>query len=496
MFQKKIFLLLFFNIFALSAQINNENAVKKDTFVFDSIIHIQKIKHLLGVKYTKNRSLNIAGKKIHDTLYIYIQNKKNKDTIVSTFGQIENDLNQINRQYYSKGYIFNKLVPDRISIENNRLKIYYNLINLSALKIDSITYTSKIPDNIVKHINKNFLRKVFSAQNTNTLNKFISNNTGFTVINNNILFKGNKNVLSVDVKKQNLNTIDGLLSFGYDTQKKELLVNGQLNSILYNVLNANERIQLRWQKIDDLQNYLIKTDFPYIFGSNLSFNNTFRLQRKDTSELSLFNKIDLGWKYKSHTFSVHYSLEQIKRIENSLNQNYIGIQHQLKLNTNTELIKFGYENRLLNSFSIDVFNNHNYYMYNELIYNFSIIKKQGVFIGFHNYISNSDRSNQLLNTINDIDRNNTIDFNKVKSMQLIKSSYYFANKNQIFYTIHDFVNENTTTKQHKAYINIGVGGQLLRKNQNLTLNLYIPIFLTKVSDYQKVYISIRQLFRF
>jgi hypothetical protein len=497
MFQEKIFLLLFFNIFALSAQIETDSVVINDHMVFDSILHIQKKNHLLGLKYGEKKSIYINGENISDTLYIYIQNNQLNDSISSTFELIEKDIKRINRKYYSEGFIFNKLVPAKIMVKKKRLKIYYNLLYLSKLNIDSIGYTNKLPGNIVRRLNKDFLNKTFSEATIENICAFISNNTIFSVTNTNILFKKNKNVLNISLVKQKQNTIDGLLGFGYDAQKKNLLINGEINSIIYNVFNANEKLQLRWQKTDNFQSYLIKTDFPNIFGSHFGINNTFQLQRKDTTEINIFDRFEFEWKHKSHKASIHLASEQTKGFKSSTNEIFIGLEHRYFLKPNEYLSKFGYKNKIVNSFSVNIPNNSKlFYIYNELLYSFATIKNQGVLFSIHNYISNSNNPNQTLSTINKLNRNSTIDFNPIKSIQLIESSYYFISKNQIFYSIHDLVNENTITNQVKSYINIGVGGQILRKNQNLTLNIYFPISLSKAADYQNVYISIKQLFRF
>lgn len=481
----------------VTAQIKDSVCINIEQLNTDRILLLQRQQHLLGMQIEEHH--NLKGIKLSDTLYIYIHKKNNRDSIVSYFGNIVKQLDSLNKYYYKNGYIFNKLKADSINIKNNKIHIYYTLKNTTILQIDSLYFSKKIPENISKYLNKHYISKKMNNQNIRAINDFITQNTVFiTQKNSNIFFKRNKNILNINIKKTQKNSLDGLLGFRYDNADKKLSLTGEVNGTLYNSFNANEKIHFRWQKNTQTQNYLIDGNFPYIRGSNFGLRNIFLTQRKDSTEIVIYNRFTLTWQTKKHLFSLHYTINNLNQIITGKQKNeYLGLGYRFRWTTKSNLERFGIYNETINTISINTKANQiGFFSYNQLNYILKIFSNQGIKITGVNYFSNENLSGQFLTTKSNIYRNNYLNPDNLKSLQIIKSAYYFVNNKQIFYSIHDFVNTNTLSNQTKTYINIGIGTQILRKNQNLTLQVYIPIFISKTTDNQDVYISIRQTLRF
>jgi len=446
-----IYILFYLGIGLTSAQTIKTISVKLDTINAKNILLLQKDKHMLGIQVLKNEKLNILGNKISDTLYIYIHNKNNVDTLTTNFKMLEQRLKDENLKYYKNGYIFNKLIADSIAIKNKNIRIFYTLKNTNTLLIDSISFSKKMPKNMIKNINKHFLKKRINQKNITFISNYITKHTTFIATKKNrLFFKKNINILDFSIHKAQKNSIDGLVGFRYENEKKTLSLTGEVNSHLYNMFNANEEIHFRWQKNTHTQNYLINTSFPFLFGSNFGVNNNFSLQQKDSTEIAVYNQIEATWQFENHRLGMHYIIDTKDQINTvAQKSNYLGFQYRYHWLPNDKLTPFGLSNQTINNISINTnADRFSFFIYNQVNLTIKTFNHQGIKVSGINYYTNQNFDTNFINTKNNIYRDNYQIIEGIKSMQILKSAYYFVNDKQIFYSIHDFVNENMISLKH------------------------------------------------
>ena len=84
-------------------------------------------------------------------------------------------------------------------------------------------------------------------------------------------------------QKKKSNSFDGILGFGNDKTDK-FTFNGSLNVNFRNMFNSFESINIFWQRNPDKgQTFDLKTDIPYLFGSNVGTNINVNIYRQDST---------------------------------------------------------------------------------------------------------------------------------------------------------------------------------------------------------------------
>jgi len=169
-----------------------------------------------------------------------------------------------------------------------------------------------------------------------------------------VLFKKDSTHLYLFVDKLETSSFDGIINFASKENGQGLLLNGNLDLKLSNILNTGENFELFWNKVaQEKSEFKINFTIPYIFNSSLSTEIGFNLYRQDSTFLNTsFNfKTDFDFSTRSKA-SILYSNERssylLSTTENNLDSysNYfIGSGYQLKNISNTDLYKndFGLE---------------------------------------------------------------------------------------------------------------------------------------------------------
>jgi len=126
-----------------------------------------------------------------------------------------------------------------------------------------------------------------------------------------VLFKQDSTILYLFLKRLKTSSVDGIINFASKDDGSGLLVNGNLDLKLNNVLNTGEAFQLYWNRVrEGNSEFRIGASIPYLFSSSFSTDMSFNIYRQDSTFLNttLNLKLDYQLNPKSTVF-VSYSSE-------------------------------------------------------------------------------------------------------------------------------------------------------------------------------------------
>ena len=104
-----------------------------------------------------------------------------------------------------------------------------------------------------------------------------------------ISFEEEKTVLYVYLDKRKVNRFDGYIGFQPVSELTgKLAINGELSLSLQNIFHIGEAISLDWRSSERYSQYLnVDAQFPYLFRTRFGIDGHFRLDKQDTTYLTL-----------------------------------------------------------------------------------------------------------------------------------------------------------------------------------------------------------------
>lgn len=457
-------------------------------FVFyHSFSQVDTINYKVSSGTKKNDSINNLFDKIKwsDTLYLYIEKEK---YLCLTFKDLKKQLNRLNDSLFDKGFIYNKIYPEKITIVNNRIHLYYNIKTGNKVLLDSIVFSNyNFPRNYSKNLLKKFKNQPLTHLLINEIKQNILRNNQFLVKENaQILIDKEKHYLSIGIDKKKTNSISGVLGFNYNNELQKPELEGEFKTGLFNIFKHAEDISFVWRKNKLNQNLLVNFKIPYLLSSDFSLQNSFFINREDSTSYTISNKTFLGWHYKKNSININYTSELIKE-KYLTHNNFIGFSylHSLKQHNTNYIKSIGVHLSIKNDKKKNlIFNTNIHYFF---------YKKNWYFKQDWYYLQNFTNSRFSLNQFEEhFFRKNNIVETEIKKLINLKNEVVFKHNEYQFYGIYDFIYKEVIDNPSVNYINLGLGIKILNKNQKLTVEVIKPLFLTHLINYQSIYINIKQ----
>jgi hypothetical protein len=126
-----------------------------------------------------------------------------------------------------------------------------------------------------------------------------------------VLFKQDSTILYLFLKRLKTSSVDGIINFASKDDGSGLLINGNLDLKLNNVLNTGESFQLYWNRVKEGNSeFRIGTSVPYIFSSSFSTDINFNIYRQDSTFLNTTLQAKLNYQLNpKSTILASYSRE-------------------------------------------------------------------------------------------------------------------------------------------------------------------------------------------
>lgn len=478
---------------------NIHNKLKKKGFFITTIDTIVKFEE----KYTAFFNL---GKKTNTIIVIIpheltIRNLGIRDdSIRIKTKEFENFKNLLLADLDVKGNSFSEIKFTNPTYVKDTLVLQLKIIESSRRNIDKVLVKGykEFPKKFIKRFFKIKKQTIFSKQKIREVSQ-LTKSLDFVREKKEpeVLFKKDSTHLYLFVDKLETSSFDGIINFASKENGQGLLLNGNLDLKLSNILNTGEYFELFWNKIaQEKSEFKINSTIPYIFNSSLSTEIGFNLYRQDSTFLNTsFNfKTEYGFSTRSKA-SILYSNEKSSYLLNTTENNldsysnyFIGTGYQLKNISKTDLYKNNYGIELYASLGkrktsfIDV---NQFKLKVSTFVNIQTTKKSYIHIKTETRILNSN--NYLINELYRIGGANSIRGLNEQSIYTNRFSYatieyrFLTSAVSYLYSITDigFYKESISNKTRNVF---GLGGGYRFKLNNNFIDLGYVIGNTSNSE--------------
>ena len=119
-----------------------------------------------------------------------------------------------------------------------------------------------------------------------------------------ISFEEDKTLLYVFLDKRQVNRFDGYIGFQpVNEQTGKLAITGELSLALQNIFHIGERLSLEWRSSEKHSQYLnLDAAFPFLFRTRFGIDGHFRLDKQDTTYLTLNFHIGIPYHFRHDSY--------------------------------------------------------------------------------------------------------------------------------------------------------------------------------------------------
>ena len=460
----------------INAELISNNKVNDSTFLFE--INLKNRTNFVHIYIGKNSNLKLLSMAFQKS-----------DTINVKISETESYLNALLNNLESKGYSLAKIKLINFQNKNNSLyaELFLDEGNLRVLNNIVIKGYDKFPESHKKEILRIFKNKTFNQDN---LSKVQNTFEQFRFVNQikypEILFTKDTTKIYVYLEKAKANKFDGYIGFSND-KKNKLELNGYLDLLLVNIMNAGENLSLYWKSDSGNQKtFNLGVEVPYIFKSPIGIKANLNIYKQDSIFQNAKTSIDVGYffSYTSRLYLGYQSSESsdIQKTNNSnirdysnsfvtTNFEYVNLdKSNFLFPEKTKLIsKIGYGSRYSNS------NNYQQFFANiDISHSLKLNDKNSVYLKSRNYYLQSDQ--YIINELYRFGGINSIRGFNENSLQgnffssLLSEYRYLVSPDLYVHTILDYgyFSDATSSKSDNLF-GVGFGFGLLTKNGLLNM---------------------------
>lgn len=460
----------------INTELISNNKVTDSTFLFE--INLKNRTNFVHIYIGKNSNLKLLSKAFHK-----------RDTIKVKIGETESYLNALLNDFESKGYSLAKIKLINFQSKNKSLyaELFLDQGNLRILNNIVIKGYDKFPESHKKEILRVFKNKTFNQEN---LSKVQNTFEQFRFVNQikypEILFTKDTTKIYVYLEKAKANKFDGYIGFSND-KKNKLELNGYLDLLLVNIMNAGENLSLYWKSDSGNQKtFNLGVEVPYIFKSPIGIKANLNIYKQDSIFQNAKTSIDVGYffNYNSRLYLGYQSAESsdIQKTNNSsirdYNNSYVTANFEyVNLDKSNFLFpektkvssKIGYGSRYSNS------NNYQQFFANiDISHSLKLNDKNSVYLKSRNYYLQSDQ--YIINELYRFGGINSIRGFNENSLQgnffssLLSEYRYLVSPDLYVHTILDYgyFSDATSSKSDNLF-GVGFGFGLLTKNGLLNM---------------------------
>lgn len=119
-----------------------------------------------------------------------------------------------------------------------------------------------------------------------------------------VSFEEDKTLLYVFLDKRQVNRFDGYIGFQpVNEQTGKLAVTGELSLALQNLFHLGESLSLEWRSSERHSQYLnLDAAFPFLFRTRFGIDGHFRLDKQDTTYLTLSYHIGIPYHFRHDSY--------------------------------------------------------------------------------------------------------------------------------------------------------------------------------------------------
>lgn len=208
--------------------------------------------------------------------------------------------------YENNGYPFASIQIDSLGITNNTISAKLNLTKNKYCLFDSVkvigtaNISEKYIENYIRIKDGDFYNEILVKAISNRVKElpFVDQAQPFKVV-----FKERGNELILDLKKKKASRFNGVLGIQPDNNTGEIRFTGDIKLNLINSFKKGEEIDFNWRSIQkSTQDLKAKFIYPFLFDTPFGLDYNFKLFKKDTTFIDVFNKIGIRYILKGNNY--------------------------------------------------------------------------------------------------------------------------------------------------------------------------------------------------
>ncbi|MDP4827795.1 MAG: hypothetical protein NWR73_08915 [Flavobacteriales bacterium] len=198
--------------------------------------------------------------------------------------------------FENKGYPFAQVAYTVVADGNDQLRIHASVNAGTYFAYDSLIVKSEIRQSTAYFEQYLNIRKgqPYSEKDFRNISKRIKELDFVELIRpSEALFHSKGADISVYLKSKRANRFDGIVGFQPDANTGKIVLTGNVNLGLQNVLKRGEQFNLEWKRLQfQTQDLKISAAYPYILSTRIGLWGDVQLYRRDTTFTT--NKIELS----------------------------------------------------------------------------------------------------------------------------------------------------------------------------------------------------------
>ena len=209
--------------------------------------------------------------------------------------------------YENHGYPFASLKIDSIKINHTNIAANIRLAKNKLYKIDSvkITGTASISDHYIQNYIRikdgDYYNEQLIKNISNRLKEipFVEEKTPYKIV-----FTENESKIILNLKRKQASRFNGVLGIQPDNQTGDIRLTGDIKLNLLNAFKKGEEIDFNWRSIrKNTQDLKTGVMLPFLFNTPFGIDYDFKLFKKDTTFIDVYNKIGLRYSLKGNSYA-------------------------------------------------------------------------------------------------------------------------------------------------------------------------------------------------
>jgi len=257
------------------------DSLSQNNFYLTELKSVNESENSIEIFYDKGKNFNGGLIKLEDEVAL---NLKLPRELYSQ--NIDSLKKAVSENYRLRGFAFNRVKTKFLGLKNGEPQLELSVAEGERRKLDAIVVRGyeKVPKRFIKNIERDFKGQVYDDKNLSKLNQTLQNHP-FVALEKppQTLFTRDSTQIYLFLQKKKSNTFDGIVGFGNDKNEK-FSFNGSLNVNFRNMFNSFETVNIFWQRNPDRgQTFDLKTDIPYVAGSNIGMTLNVNVFRQDST---------------------------------------------------------------------------------------------------------------------------------------------------------------------------------------------------------------------
>ncbi|MBL4604894.1 MAG: hypothetical protein JKY02_04320 [Flavobacteriaceae bacterium] len=279
-----------------------------------------------------------------------------KDSIRLVTKELESFITNITSELDEKGASFSKITLEDPLFIKGILYLKLKIQKSNERKINKVILKNyeEFPLSFIKNYFKINPATTFSKQKLEDIS-ILTKGISFVkeVKPPEALFKKDSTFIYLYLEKLNSNSVDAMINLASKEDGNGVLLNGNLDLKLNNVLNSGEQFELFWNRVDEEKSeFKLSTRLPYLFSTAISTLFAFKIYRQDSTFLNTTFNIDLDYQLDSKSnIAISYTgekstylLDQVSNDIHSFSNYFLGIGYHY---TVAEKSSFFFKNKFL-----------------------------------------------------------------------------------------------------------------------------------------------------